>query len=405
MSSQCHNCKSETELVIDFGVMPISNRYKLGKEDEEFTFNLSVGFCDDCKLAQLSNTVPPEEMFNENYAFYSSTSKVMAEHFKNQAGLIFELCKAVEDPFVVELGSNDGIMLQHISKRGVRHLGVEPSQNVAEMSRGKGVNAISEFFCSELVTKIIDDYGKADVICGSNVVCHIQDINSVFEGVSNLLTEDGVFFFEDPYLFDIVNKTSFDQIYDEHLFYFSCLSVQAIANKFDLELVDVELLPVHGGEARYFIKRKGNNIVSDKVHSQVKKEISIGLNKIEGFKNFSDNIIRVSEDLFKTVNQLKQEGHKIVGYGATSKSSTLLNFAGLNSSHIDYIVDNTPSKIGKFTPQTNIPIISYENLADHDTEYALLLAWNHAEEIMSKEVEYKKQGGKFITFFPSVEIK
>jgi len=401
---RCHSCKGSIQQVIDFGQMPISNRYINDTMEEEFKFNLSIGFCDNCMLVQLIDTVPPYEMFNSNYAFFSSTSLHMSKHFKSQSDLISKICKNDPSPFVVELGSNDGIMLQHIANQGIPHLGVEPSQNVAEQSRAKGVNVTTEFFNCEMVDKIISKYGKASVICGSNVVCHIEDINSVFEGASKLLKDDGIFFFEDPYLLDIVNKTSFDQIYDEHLFYFSCLSVSKLAERFGLELIDVELLPVHGGEARYFLKKNGHAERSSRVDQQIQKELEIQLDQISGYLRFAENIKKVAYELKNKIVQLKSSGHQVIGYGATSKSATLLNFAGINSDQIDYIVDNTPSKIGKFTPGTHIPIHGYDTLASHEAKYALLLAWNHKDEIINKETEYSSMGGKFITFFPKVEV-
>lgn len=406
--STCKICNHNLESVINFGEMPISNRYVTDPGiSDEYTYVLEVAFCPSCYMVQLVNCVEPTEMFNDEYAFYSSTSSGMEKHFKEQADEIIHFNDDMERPFVVELGCNDGIMLKHIATAGISHLGVEPSANVADIAITNGVNVAKIFFNVESADQIKKEYGAATVICGSNVTCHIEDINSVFEGVSHLLSDDGIFFFEDPYIYDIVSKHSFDQIYDEHIYYFSALSVKNLAERHGLELYDVKFHEVHGGEARYYIRRKSgeSNDVTVSVQKCLDKEKSINLHKIEGYKEFKDNVDKVSSDLKQILVDLKAQGHEVVGYGATSKSTTLLKYAGVDNSLIKFISDTTPTKINKFTPGTHIPIKPYEAFINECPEYTLLLAWNHKNEILEKESNYRNNGGKFITFFPEVGVE
>jgi len=329
----------------------------------------------------------------------------MAVHFKKIADEIKEQLKGKEDPFVVELGCNDGIMLKHLANDGMKHLGIEPSGNVAEMARKNNVEVSEEFFHKMTAEDIKKKYGQADVICGSNVFCHIENINSVFEGVSVLLKDDGVLFFEDPYMYDIVNKSSFDQMYDEHVYYYSGLSVRELVKRHGLQLVNMVHQEVHGGSMRYYIKKGDGHDVSQAVESFVQKEIDLKMDCEEGYLNFKKNVDHICSDLKEMLRKIKNSGNRVVGYGATSKSTTLLNYAQIGPDLIDYICDITPSKIDKFTPGTHIPIKSYEAFKEDDLSHALLLAWNHKKEILKKEKDYRARGGKFITYFPKVMVE
>jgi SAM-dependent methyltransferase len=308
-------------------------------------------------------------------------------------------------PFVVELGCNDGIMLKHIAERSIPHLGIEPSENVAASAKAKGVNVLGEFFNSKSASEIMDVYGQADVICGANVMCHIEDISSVFEGISILLKPEGVFFFEDPYLLDIVEKTSFDQIYDEHIYYFSGLSISNMAKRHGLKLVDMASQEVHGGSMRYFLKKEAECNASGNVGHYLSREKTVKLHTSEGYIPFKERVDKICFDFKNTLLDIKAEGKRIAAYGATSKSTTLLNYAGVGSDLIEYVSDTTPTKIGKYTPGTHIPVKPYDYFLDDQPPYTVLLAWNHKREIFAKERQYRENGGKFITFFPDVIIE
>ena len=390
---------------MSFGKMPIANGFISSISDDEFLYDLILCFCPNCFMVQLGETVKPQMMFNDNYHFISSTSKVMAEHFEDMAKEIIDHVSDKKSPFVVEIGCNDGIMLKHIAAQKIKQIGIEPSKNVAQLAKEKGINVIEEFFNLNTAEKIIRDYGKADVICGANVFCHIEDLNSLFAGINLLLKDNGILFFEDPYLLDIIEKTSFDQIYDEHVYYFSGLSISELARRHNMQLADMAHQDVHGGSMRYYIKKDGLGAITDRAKECLSQEKAFGLQKIESYLDFKDKVDRICQDLKTTLAKIKQESNRIAGYGATSKSTTLLNYAQIGPDIIDYISDITPTKINKYTPGTHIPIRSHEFFTADNPPYTLLFAWNHKEEILKKEKEYRKRGGKFITYFPQVSIE
>lgn len=404
-SKRCKICQSSTEKIIDFGKMPIANGFVTKIIQDKYRFNLKVCFCPNCYMVQLENMVPPEKMFNDNYHFISSTSNAMAMHFKEVAGEIIKRILKKENPFVVEIGSNDGIMLRHIAAKKIRQLGIEPSGNVADISKKYGVVVSKKFFDENHAKEIVKKHGKADVIFGANVICHIENINTVFEGVGILLEDDGVFFFEEPYIYDIVKKSSFDQIYDEHVYFYSGLSVRELAKRHNLQLVDMKHQDVHGGSMRYYIKKGKGHKESKRMIDFIKKEKQIKLNNIKGYEQFRDHVNKVCKDLKNKLLEIKKNGDKIVAYGATSKSTTLLNYSKIGADIIDYISDTTPTKINKFTPGTHIPVKTYDHFVKDKPRYTLLLAWNHKKEIFEKEKKYRKNGGKFITFFPKVTVE
>ena len=403
--SLCKVCNHELRSIISFGKMPISNRFVSVLTADEFLYDLSLGFCPKCFMVQLEECVDPVMMFNEDYAYFSSISKAMEGHFEEMANEITGLVSGKVHPFVVELGCNDGIMLKYVAEKRIPHLGIEPSENVATSAKAKGINVIGEFFNSKSASEIMDAYGQADVICGANVMCHIEDINSVFKGISILLKPEGVFFFEDPYLLDIVEKTSFDQIYDEHIYYFSGLSISNLAKRHGLKLVDMLPQEVHGGSMRYYLKKGAECTVSGNVGRYLSREKTLKLHTPEGYIRFRDRVDKICSDFKNTLLNIKAAGKRIAAYGATSKSTTLLIYSKVGPNLIDYVSDTTPTKIGKYTPGTHIPVKSHDHFLRDAPPYTVLLAWNHKREIFEKEKEYRERGGKFITFFPEVVIE
>lgn len=327
----------------------------------------------------------------------------MARHFRELAEKVQKKYLG-KDPFVIELGSNDGIMLQNFAQKGIKHLGVEPSGNVAQVAREKGINTLSSFFDEATAEKILAEYGPASAILAANVMCHIPDLHSVVRGMKKLLKPDGVIIMEDPNLGEIIEKTSYDQIYDEHVFYFSLLSLSNLFNRYDLEIFDLEPLNVHGGSMRYFISHKGKFPITDAVRAQAAKEKAMNLSSPEPYMRLKKNIEASKQNLLKILKKMKQEKKRVVGYAATSKSTTVTNYCGLTPDLVEFISDTTPIKQGKFSPGAHIPVKSHDAFKKNYPEYALLFGWNHSEEIMKNEQAFKDAGGRWIVYVPRVEI-
>lgn len=403
--SSCLICERSVEPFLSFGKMPIANGFLTPEEfSDEYFFELKVAFCEHCRMIQLAELVERERMFHENYAFFSSTSTRMATHFQEFAEWVRDKYLSEADPFVVEMGSNDGIMLRHFAQAGVRHLGIEPSANVAEVARAKGIRTVCRFFDEELAQAILDEDGPADAFLGANVMCHIPYIHSVFAGVKKLLKPRGILAFEDPYLGDIVEKTSYDQIYDEHAFYFSAGSISYLAARHGLELIDVLPQPVHGGSMRYVLSHVAAYRVSESVHALRKKEEELGLDRPETYEQLRRNIEKSRDELKSLLLDLKNRGKSVAGYAATSKSTTVTNYCGLATDLVEFISDTTPIKQGKYSPGAHIPIRPYQEFKAQYPDYALLFGWNHADEIMANEQAFKAGGGKWIVYVPRVQV-
>lgn len=403
-NKKCLICNYKLKVFVDFGMMPIANAFSKKLLKKNYLFDMKTGFCPKCKMVQLLNQPPKELMFHDKYAFYSSTSKFMIAHFKKFSNQVEKNYLVSKQDLVLEIGSNDGILIQNFKKKGYKCVGVEPSKNVAEVSKKKGIYTINSFFDLNLSKKILTTQGKAKIILSANVLCHIPYIHSIFEGVKNLLCDDGVYIFEDPYLGDVLGKTSFDQIYDEHVFLFSALSVSYLAKLYDLEIIDLESQITHGGSMRYTLAKAGKYKINKIVNNIIAKEKKTGLDQYQSFNNFSKNIDNTRKELIDLLSKLKKQGKKVVGYGATSKSTTVNNYFKINSDLIECIYDTTPIKHNTYAPGTNIPVLPYDNFHKSKPDYVLLYAWNHKEEIMKKEKDFMSNNRKWITYIPKVEI-
>ena len=392
--------------VLDFGMQPLGNGFlEANVLGQEYFFPMEIGYSEVSMMLQLIEQPAPEKMFHDHYAFYSSTSNFMGQHFKQFANQVIQsgyLSKV--DPFVVELGCNDGIMLKNFAGQSIRHLGIEPSLNVAQEANKHGVRTRSEFFSESLADTIVSEEGQADAFLAANVMCHIPDILGVVKGIKKLLKPTGVVMFEDPYLGDVVAKTSYDQIYDEHVFLFSALAIQYLFGLVGMELIDLMPQKTHGGSMRYVLGHKGAHPVKDAVTEIIAKEKAQGLDSLATFEKFRENVEKSKLDLVSLLKDFKSKGKKVAGYAATSKSTTVLNYCGIGPDLIEYICDTTPIKQGKLSPGIHIPVVPYETFKNNPPDYAVLLAWNHAEEIMAKEKEYVAAGGKWIVHVPEVKV-
>jgi len=392
--------------VLDFGQQPLGNGFLLPEQfSSEYFFPMETGFSESSMMFQLIEQPAPEQMFHEHYAFYSSTSSFMERHFDEFAQQAMRSGFLTEsDPFVVELGCNDGIMLKNFVEAGIRHLGIEPSRNVAEVANRRGVRTLSEFFCADVAESIVRENGQADIFLAANVMCHIPDITDVVKGIRTLLKPDGVVMFEDPYLGDVIEKNSYDQIYDEHVFLFSAHSIRYLFGLHGMDLIDVHPQKTHGGSMRYVLGHAGAHPVKESVQRLLAKEAALGLNSLSTFNTFRKNVEQSRDDLLNLLRELKSAGNRIAGYGATSKSTTILNYCGIGPELIDFITDTTPIKQGKFTPGMHIPVRPYQAFKAEPPDYAVLFAWNHAEEIMAKEKAFMEAGGRWIIHVPKVQV-
>ena len=401
----CRFCSASTIRVADFGSMPIANNFVLTPELDRYRFQLTAAFCKECSLFQLEKQPEPSMMFHSEYPFFTGLSSAMSEHFRNMLiDSLGDLQKSTSEAFVVEIGSNDGTLLSNLVPMGIRHLGIDPSSNVVELSKAKGVEAVVEFFNLKTATKVLQSHGKADLILAANVICHIPNLKDFAEAISLLLDENGRFIFEEPYAGDVLDKTSYDQFYDEHVYIFSCISVSNIFGKYGLELVDAIHQDTHGGSMRYILAPKGSRKVSSRVVDLLKSEISQGLGESDVYLEFGLNCILRKEELRNLLNSLKSAGKSIAGYAATSKSTTVLNFCDIGPELISYISDSTPEKQGRLTPGKYIPVVNPEEMRLARPDYLVLFAWNHEREVLAKEKELTDSGIKWIRFVPKVEI-
>ena len=408
----CKICNSPNLVqFISFGQMPVANGF-LKREDlgkSEFTYEMNVGFCENCKMMQLINTIPyekyivPDETGKRNYAFFSSMStKAMEEHFAEAADEI-EKNFLNYDSKVLDIGSNDGIFLRNFKNNKV--LGIEPSHNVANVAIKNGIETVTEFFSENLARRIVFDKGKFRAIFSANVVLNIMDLHDLLKGVNLLLEDDGVFVFEDPYILDILDKISYDQIYDEHIWYFSLTSLSNLLAMHNLEVFDAEKQWVHGGSMRVYVCKKGRRNKTERVLKYLEEEKNKGIDTISPYLKFAERVKESKEKLIQLLRDLKSKGKKIVGYAAASKGTIVMNYCRVGTETLDYIADSTPYKQGRYSPGKHIPIVSPEYFRqDKNVDYVLLGAWNHAEGIMEKEKEFLERGGKFIVHYPQARI-
>ena len=389
---------------LDLGKQPIANKFLREDEfDDEFFYNLKVVFDDDTKLVSLKDFVKPELMFNDDYVYHTSLSVPMIKHFKETAEM---LMKEFNPSTVMEIGSNDGVFLKNWNNDNT--IGVEPCGNFAKVTENMGYQTYSEFWTTELSEKIKNDgHVDFDLIYAANCICHIQDLDDCFSAIKNILSEKGTFVFEDPSLLRMMERGSYDQLYDEHAHIFSVTALDNILRKNNLIIFRVDNLSVHGGSNRIYARHASipTNLIPDKsVRNNLNQEKDFGLNRFETYQVFAERVNKSKNDLVSMLKSLKLEGKKIISYGATSKSTTVFNYCGIDNSLIDYITDTTEDKQGKYSPGTHIPIVSPVDGFDESVDVAFLGAWNFKDVIANKETKFIKNGGKFITHVPEVRI-
>ncbi len=402
---KCRACGSKNiSTFLQLGPTPAPNRFLDAPQlnmAEKF-YPLDVAFCNECGMVQLGHVVDPEVMF-KNYVYIPSTSTTMRNHFEGLADDAIATSKAKDGDLAVDIGSNDGTLLKWFSTKGLNIIGVDPAENIVEQANKEGVPSICSLFNSAVVEKIVKKYGKAKIVTGTNVIAHVHDLQSLFKDVRNLITDDGVFIGEFPYLVDMLEKVEFDTIYQEHLSYLSVTPMEKLASKNKMYLFDVKRIPVHGGSIRIFFSKKPR-----KVSANVRKLLALEKKKEvlnpDTYLKFRRNVDRVRHELVQLLWKLKSKDKKVIGYGASAKGNVMLNYCRIGPETLDYIVDSISYKQGKFTPGMHIPIFPETKLLEDQPDYVLLLAWNFADEIIKKQEEFRKRGGKFIVSIPKLKI-
>ena len=386
---------------LDLGKQPIANKFL--KEDEindEFFFDLKVVFDDETKLVSMKDFVKPEMMFNEDYKYNTSLSTPMVNHFRETAIMLDE---RFNPDRILEIGSNDGPFITNFEKE--QSFCVEPCDNFAKITEDMGYKTRTEFWTTELSEEIKKVDGEMDLIYSANCICHIQDLDDCFSAVANLLSDKGVFVFEDPSLLRMLERGSYDQIYDEHAHVFSVTALDNILKKNGLIIFDVDNLSVHGGSNRIYAKKPNipsDNTITENVYDNLREEESFGVGNFETYEIFAERVKDSKDELVRCLGNLRHNGKKIVSIGATSKSTTVFNYCGIDDTLIDCITDTTPDKQGLLAPGSHIPVVDRESVDLNKYDYAFLGAWNFKEVIANKESDFVKNGGQFITHVPEI---
>jgi len=402
----CRICKSKHIVeFLSFGPMPLANAFRAGEDlaSHEPRFNLSAVHCEDCGLVQVPDIVAPQVLF-KSYRYFSSESWPMVEHFRRVAEEISR--RDLTDPgdLICEIGSNDGIFLQHLVGK-CRVVGVDPADNIAPMAALKGITTVQKFFNLPTAVALREMFGPAKVIFAANCVAHIDDLDGMMEGIVTLLADDGVFIFESHRFADMLRRKCFDQVYHEHLAFFTLRPLEHLMEMFGLRLIEARTVPTQGESFQIRVARKGGgHPVCPSVEALRAEEDGLGLNDPRTYETFAREVHDLKGALVTLLKGLKAQGKRIVGYGAPGKGTTLLNACGIGHETLDYVVDSTPIKQGRSMPGTTIPIRHADILAKNPPDYLLLLAWNYAEAILKQEQPLRDRGVRFILPVPKVQI-
>lgn len=405
--TQCRVCKSvQLDKVLSFGPTPLANAFLTKKELDfpEAFYPLDLYLCNLCGLLQLGHVVSPHILF-KNYVYVSSTSSVFVNHFKEFAREISSQFNLNKNSLVVDIGSNDGILLKPFKEIGMRVIGIEPASRIAKIARRKGIETIEKFFSEDLANKILDSKGAAKIITATNVFAHINDLDEILKGVDRLMEENGIYIIEVPYLVDFLEKRYFDLVYHEHLSYWAVSPLVKLFNRFNMTIFDVQKVNSHGGSMRVFVKKnKGNFKIEKSVSEFLKLERKMKLNKAKTYIDFGKLILQNKMELTTLLIKIKLSDKKIIGYGAPAKGNTLLNYFKIGSEILDYIIDDSALKQGLYTPGTHIPVVPPKILDKDKPDYILILAWNFARSIIVKYQSFMQGGGKFIIPVPISKI-
>ena len=406
--SSCRLCDSScVTLVWSFGNTPLANAFVAADslDDPEIIAPLDVCRCKHCQLVQLRHTVSPEVLFR-NYLYVSSTSQTFMAHFNAYASQCIKRFGLTPQTLVVEIGSNDGVLLKPLSARGIPVIGVEPAEKIAAQANLEGIKTIPTFFTPAVAEQIRQQQGTAKVITCNNAFAHIPDLDDIVQGIKCLMTEDSVFVFEVQYLTDLLEKNLFDLVYHEHLFYYHLSPLILFFSKYGLKIFDVERTSVHGGSIRVFVEcEHGPYVVTEGVKEMLSAENEAGLNTDLPYFAFADRIRQNKQKIKSLLRHIKDQGKRVVGYGAPAKATTLMYTFEIGKETLEYIVDDDRRfKQGRFMPGSHIPIVEPARLLADKPDYCLILAWNFAEPIMKSHARFLQQGGQFIIPIPTPRV-
>ncbi|PRO69984.1 class I SAM-dependent methyltransferase [Alteromonas gracilis] len=405
---KCRHCNHSLSLpFVDLGSMPPSNAYLSCESDfeKEVSFPLNILVCDKCWLVQTEDFTRADELFTDDYAYLSSTSSTWVEHARLFVDELVESQNLDAESFVVELAANDGYLLQHVVRKGIPCLGIEPTSVAAEIARSKGVDIQECFFGLEQAYRLLNDYPKANAIIGNNVLAHVPDINDFVSGIATMLAKTGVVSLEFPHLLNLIKYKQFDTIYHEHFSYLSLTAVSNILASAGLEVFNVEKLSTHGGSLRVWAQHSGQiKKVNHNVLNVLEEEQHFGMGLHNTYQNFAHSVDAISQDLKAFLKKAKASHKTIVAYGAAAKGNTLLNYAGVDVSDIPVVFDAADSKQGKFMPASHIPILPPSGLKEYSPDYVLILPWNIAHEIKDVVKPLVPKTCKFITAIPELRV-
>jgi len=386
---------------LNLGVQPLANNFLKKYSAKQPKYNLKLYFNTKSKMVSISKRIPSSVMFNSKYPYRSSMSSTMRTSFKQLSN---EIKKKFNPKLLLEIGSNDGALLTHFDKD--RAIGVEPCKNLAKITKAKKYYTYDDYWNFKLSSKIKKKFKEVDLIYSANTLTHISNLKDVFKSINLILSEEGVLIIEDPSLFESIKNNAYDQFYNEHIYVFSAIALKNLLKKFNLEIFDVKNLPTHGGSLRYFIKKRSNKKYNVKlsVKKQIDKEIKKGLDKFKTYKDFATKSTKSKKLFLELLKKIIKDNKKIIGYGATAKAVTVLNYCNIDRELIKNFTDTTPEKINTFLPGKNIKILGYKKDILKKYDYAFLGAWNFKKEIFKKEKTYINSGGKFITHVPFPRI-
>ena len=406
VKATCRSCGSgRLEIFLELGDMPLPDALLAASELDgpEPRFPLDVAFCPDCSLVQILEEVPPEQLFVDNYLYFSSFSDDLMRHSREHALNLIEQRGLGPDSLIVEIASNDGYLLRNFVEKGIQVLGIDPAPSQAAAAEKVGVPTLPEFFDAELATRLRAEGKQADVIVANNVMAHTPTLNSFVEGLSILLADDGVVTIENTYVKDLIDHCEFDTIYHEHFCYFSCSAVDALMRRHGLFLNAVEHFPtLQGGTLRWHVGARED--VQPSAKAFLAAEQQDGLTSFDYYREFGSRVAGIKRDLLQLLDALKADGKSVAAYGAAAKGSTLLNYTGAADDLIDFVVDRNVHKHGLFMPGVHVPIHGPEQLIERMPDYVLLLAWNYKDEVMRQQAEYLAGGGRFIIPVPSPQV-